>query len=75
MNINVLLDFFATLAEAGKEGLEAKVETLYGFAFAWLHAKVDSSETKLDDKGELILKLALRDKLIKDLPLEQYPLD
>lgn len=69
------INFLAAIAEAGKEGLEAKVETLYGLAFAWLHSKVVSSTTLLDDKGELILKLALRDRLIKDLPLEQYPLD
>ena len=69
------INFLAGIAESGKEVVEAKVETIYSLGFAWLHSKVEASTNTLDNKGELILKLALRDKLIKELPLETYPLD
>jgi hypothetical protein len=75
MNILKLLDFLAGLLEGTKEVVEVRAEVIYGLLFAWIHAKVVSTETILDDKGEITLKLALRDKLIKELPLEIYPLD
>lgn len=73
--MNLLLDFLYGLLSTGDELVEAKLEGFIGQLNDWADKGVASTDTKFDDKAKEIFCLALRDKLIKLYPLEDYPLD
>ena len=75
VNLGVIWDFANSLLVAGDEFVEDKVETVFGTLSLWLSGLVADTETKFDDNSLKIIKLGIRDKLIKEYPLEDYPVD
>jgi vacuolar-type H+-ATPase subunit E/Vma4 len=57
------------------EMLEGQIETLFGKLNDKLDEMAGDPETKFTAKGKQVVLLGLRDKLIKILPLEDFPLD
>lgn len=57
------------------EFAEAQVETVFGALGKFLQGQVDRTETKFDNTALRIVKLGIRDKLLKEFPLEDFPLD
>jgi hypothetical protein len=57
------------------EFAEAQVETVFGALGKFLQSQVDKTTTKFDNTALRIVKLGVRDKLLKEFPLEDFPLD
>ena len=57
------------------EFAEAQVETVFGALGKFLQGQVDKTTTKFDNTALKIVKLGIRDKLLKEYPLEDFPLD
>ncbi len=57
------------------EFAEAQVETVFGALGKFLQGQVDKTTTKFDNTALRIVKLGIRDKLLKEYPLEDFPLD
>lgn len=74
-DLTKIWDLLNSVLEKCDEFVEDKVEMLFGALNAWLDSQVEKTETKFDDTSKKILLLGLRDKLIKILPLDEYPLD
>jgi len=72
MDLNSVLNDLLNVAD---EFAEAQVETVVGKLNEFLDEKVGDPETSFTAKGKQIIMLGMRDKLIKILPLETYPLD
>ena len=72
MDINSILSDLLNVAD---EFAEAQVENVFGRINDFLDEKVGDPETSFTAKGKQIIMLGMRDKLIKILPLETYPLD
>jgi hypothetical protein len=75
INLGVIWEFANSLLVAGDEFVEDKVESIFGTFSLWLNGLVADTETKFDDNSVKIIKLGIRDKLIKEYPLEEYPVD
>lgn len=75
VNLGVIWDFANSLLVAGDEFVEDKVETVFGTFSLWLQGLAADTETKFDDNSIRIIKLGVRDRLIKELPLDKYPVD
>jgi len=72
MDLNKILSDLLNVAD---EFAEAQVENVFGKFNDYLDEKVGDPETSFTAKGKQIIMLGLRDKLIKILPLEDFPLD
>jgi len=70
-----LNDILLQLLNATDEMLEGQVEILFGKLNDKLDEMAGDPESKFTAKGKQIVLLGLRDKLIKILPLNTYPLD
>ncbi len=57
------------------EFAEAQVETVFGALGKFLQGQVDKTTTKFDNTALKIVKLGIRDKLLKEYPLKDFPLD
>jgi len=74
-DLNKLWDVVDSVLEKCSEFVEDKVEDVFGALNSWLDGQVAKTNTKFDDNSKRIILLGIRDKLIKILPLDKYPLN
>jgi len=74
-DLTKIWDVLNSVLEKCDEFVEDKVELVFGSLNSWLDSQVEKTETKFDDTSKRIILLGIRDKLIKILPLDEYPLD
>jgi len=74
-DLTKIWDLANSILEKCDEFVEDKVEDVFGALNNWLDEQVAKTNTKFDDNSKKIILLGIRDKLIKILPLEEYPLD
>jgi len=75
LDLSKLWEVLDKLLEAGNDFVENQAEAAYGAFHAVLVAKVEATTTPFDNNGLKTVELAVRDKLIKIYPLDEYPLD
>lgn len=74
-DLTKIWDVADSILEKCSEFVEDKVEDVFGALNNWLDGQVAKTNTKFDDNSKKIILLGIRDKLIKILPLDKYPLD
>lgn len=74
-DLTKIWDLLNSVLEKCDEFVEDKVELVFGGLNSWLDSQVEKTDTKFDDNSKRVILLGIRDKLIKILPLEEYPLD
>ncbi|MCK4445681.1 MAG: hypothetical protein KAW56_01210 [Candidatus Marinimicrobia bacterium] len=74
-DLTKIWDIVNSILEKCDEFVEDKVEDVFGALNNWLDGQVAKTDTKFDDNSKKIILLGIRDKLIKILPLDEYPLD
>jgi len=75
MALSKVWDLLNSMLEKCDEFVEDKVEDVFGALNTWLDELVDNPNTNFASTSKRIILLGIRDKLIKILPLEKYPLD
>ena len=75
LDLTAVWDVLDKLLEAGNAFVEAQVEQTYGTIRTFLKSQVAKTETEFDDNALKTIELGIRDKLIKEYPLDEYPLD
>jgi len=75
IDLGVIWNFANSLLVAGDEFVEAKVESVVSTFSLWLNGLAADTETKFDDNSIKVIKIGMRDALLDEYPLSEYPKD